>query len=106
MQRLVGLIRHHEYSFDYDAPDILIVSPPQLCETADPVFSAMFRGGIEESSMLASLYRDLADDLGCGFFDAGSVSQVSPIDGVHLTAEGTKAIGRSLEPIARMMLGL
>lgn len=106
IQRLVGLIRHHEYSFDYDAPDILIVSPPTLCETADPVFSAMFRGAIEESSMLASLYRDLADDLGCGFFDAGSVARTSPIDGVHLNAEGTRAIGRGLEPIVRMMLGL
>ncbi len=106
IQRLVGLTRHHEYSFDYDAPDILIVSPPPLCETADPVFSAMFRGAIEESSMLASLYRDLADDLGCGFFDAGSVARTSPIDGVHLNAEGTRAIGRGLEPIVRMMLGL
>ena len=106
IQRLVGLIRHHEYSFGYDAPDILIVSPPPLCETADPIFSAIFRGRIGESSMLASLYRDLADDLGCGFFDAGSVARASPIDGVHLTAEGTRAIGRGLEPIARMMLGL
>jgi lysophospholipase L1-like esterase len=102
----VGLIRHHEYSFDYDSPEILIVSPPPLCETADPVFSAIFRNGVEESAMLASLYRDLADDLGCGFFDAGSVARTSPVDGVHLTAEGTRAIGRGLEPIVRMMLGL
>ncbi len=106
IQRLVGLVRHHEYSFDYDAPDILIVSPPPLAETADPIFSAIFRGGIEQSTMLASLYRDLADDLGCGFFDAGSVAKTSPIDGVHLTAEHTRAIGRGLEPIVRMMLGL
>jgi lysophospholipase L1-like esterase len=106
VQRLVGLIRHHEYSFDYDAPDILIVSPPPLCETADPVFSAIFQNGIEQSSMLATLYRDLADDIGCGFYDAGSVATTSPIDGVHLTAENTRAIGRGLEPIVRVMMGL
>lgn len=106
IQRLVGLVRHHEYSFDYDAPDVLIVSPPPLCETADPIFSVMFRGGIEQSSMLASVYRDLADDLGCGFFDAGSVAKTSPVDGVHLTGDQTRAIGRGLEPIVRMMLGL
>ena len=106
IQRLVGLIRHHEYSFDYDAPDILIVSPPPLCDTADPIFSAIFKGGVEQSSMLASLYRDLADDLGCGFFDAGSVARTTPIDGVHLDAENTRAIGRGLEPVVRMMLGL
>jgi lysophospholipase L1-like esterase len=105
IQRLVGLVRHHEYAFDYDAPDILIVSPPPLCETANPVTGALFQGGVEQSAMLASLYRDLADELGCGFFDAGSVAKTTPIDGVHLTAENTRAIGRGLEPIVRMMLG-
>jgi len=106
MQRLVGLVRRHDYSFDYEAPEILIVSPPPLCETADPFFSATFQGGIEQSAMLAPLYRDLADELGCGFYNAGSVARTSPIDGVHLTAENTRAIGRGLEPIVRVMLGL
>lgn len=106
IQRIVGLIRHHEYSFGYDAPDILIVSPPSACETADPVFSAVYRGAIAESAMLASLYRDLADDCGCGFFDAGSVARTTPVDGVHLDRDNTRAIGRGLEPIVRMMLGI
>jgi lysophospholipase L1-like esterase len=106
IQRLVGLIRHHEYSFDFDAPEVLIVSPPSFSETADPIFSAVYRGTREESTMLASLYRDLADELGCGFFDAGSVAKTSPVDGVHLDAENTRAIGRGLEPIVRVMLGL
>lgn len=106
MQRLVGLIRNHDYSFDFGAPEILVVAPPSMCETADPVFSAVYRGSIAESQMLASLYRDLADDLGCGFFDAGSVAVTTPVDGVHLDADNTRAIGRGLEPIVRMMLGL
>lgn len=106
VQRLVGLIRHHEWSFDYDAPDVLVVSPPPLRETADPIFAAMFAGGVEQSQMLASLYRDLADDMGCGFYDAASVATTTPLDGVHLDAENTRALGKGLEPIARMMLGI
>lgn len=106
IQRLVGLIRNHQYSFEFDAPDILVVSPPSFCETADPIFSALYRGGIDQSEMLASLYRDLADELGCGFFDAGSVARTTPVDGVHLDAANTRAIGRGLEPIVRMMLGI
>lgn len=106
IQRLVGLVRHHEYSFSYDAPDILIVSPPPLCETPIRSSRPCIAATIGESQMLASLYRDLADDLGCGFFDAGSVAETTPVDGVHLTAENTRAIGRGLEPIVRMMLGL
>ena len=66
----------------------------------------MFAGGIEQSKMLASLYADLADETGCGFYDAGSVAQTSPVDGVHLDAANTRAIGKGLEPVVRMMLGL
>lgn len=106
IQRLVGLVRHHEWSFDYETPDILIVSPPPLCETANPVFAAIFAGGVEQSLMLASLYRDLADEMGCGFYDAASVARTTPLDGVHLDAENTRALGRGLEPIVRMMLGI
>jgi lysophospholipase L1-like esterase len=106
IQRLVGLIRRHDYSFDYEVPDILIVSPPPICETANAITGAIFKGGVEQSSMLASLYRDLADELGCGFFDAGSVAKTTPIDGVHLDANNTRALGRGLEPIVRMMLGM
>jgi lysophospholipase L1-like esterase len=107
MERLVELVRHHAWSFgDSDGPEILIVSPPPLCETANTAFAAMFAGGVEQSAMLATLYADLADEAGCGFFDAGSVARTTPLDGVHLDAENTRAVGRGLEPVVRMMLGL
>ncbi len=107
MERLIELVRHHAWSFDSDErPDILIVSPPPLCETANTAFAAMFAGGVEQSAMLATLYADLADEKGCGFFDAGSVAETTPLDGVHLDAANTRAIGRGLEPVVRMMLGL
>lgn len=106
IERLVDLVRYHAYPMDADAPDVLLVAPPRLCETANSAFAAMFKGGVEESAMLASLYSDLADEKGCGFFDAGSVARTTPLDGVHLDAENTRAIGRGLEPIVRMMLGI
>lgn len=106
MGRLVKLIRHHEWGFDYDAPEILIVAPPAICETANAPFAAMFKGSLEESAMLASLYRDLADETNCGFFDAGSVASTTPLDGIHLDADNTRALGRGVEPVVRMMLGL
>lgn len=106
IERLIETIRYHSYPTAADAPDILVMSPPTICETADPDFSAMFSGGVMESQMLAPLYADLADQTGCGFFDAASVAKTSPLDGVHLDAANTRAIGKGLEPIVRMMLGL
>ncbi|WP_275791082.1 SGNH/GDSL hydrolase family protein [Pararhizobium gei] len=107
IQRLVKLVWHHDWpNVQAEAPEILIVAPPAICETANADFAGMFSGAIEQSSMLASLYADLADEMGCGFFDAGSVAKTTPLDGVHMDAENTRAVGRGLEPLARMMLGL
>lgn len=107
VERLVQIVRHHPWPFGTEEqPEILIVAPPKVCETANPVFAAMYKGAVTESDMLGSLYSDLADDLGCGFFDAASVCETTPVDGVHLDAANTRALGRGLEPIVRMMLGL
>ena len=107
IKRLVEIIKHHPWPMDMESvPEILIVSPPPLCETEDPLLGPMFAGRLGEAQNLASVYRDLADELGCGFFDAGSVAKTTPVDGVHLDAENTRAVGRGLEPIVRMMLGV
>ncbi len=106
VERLINLVRSHVWSFDDEQPEILIVSAPHVCETGNEMFAAMFIDAVEESQMMGSLYRDLADEKGCGFFDAASVAVTTPVDGVHLDAENTRAIGRGLEPVVRMMLGL
>jgi lysophospholipase L1-like esterase len=106
IKRLVEIVRHQTWPVETEGPEILIVSPPPLCETDDPVLGPMFAGRIDESHMLASVYADLADELGCGFFDAGSVARTTPVDGIHMDADNTRAVGKGLEPIIRMMLGL
>ena len=42
---------------------------------------------------------------GCGFFDAGTVAQTTPLDGVHLDAANTRAIGTALAPVVRADVG-
>jgi lysophospholipase L1-like esterase len=66
----------------------------------------MFAGGDAASKQLAPLYAALADEVGCGFFDAGSIAETTPLDGVHLDAQNTRAIGTALAPIVRVMLEL
>lgn len=106
MARLAAIIRKHDWTLGAEVPGILLVAPPPICETANPDFAAMFAGSIEESHMLASMYADLADDLECGFFDAATVAETTPADGVHLDAANTKAIGKALAPVVSLMLGL
>ncbi|MDX8496861.1 SGNH/GDSL hydrolase family protein [Mesorhizobium sp. VK4C] len=104
MQRLVDIVRGHDYPFDWPAPQILIVAPPAVTRTDNAEFKEMFAGGDDASKRLAPQYSALADEAGCGFFDAGTVATTTPLDGVHLDAENTRNIGRALAPLVRVML--
>ena len=106
MLRLVEIVRGVDYGFGWTAPQILLVSPPAVSRTENAEFKEFFAGGDAASQHLARLYAELADMIGCGFFDAGSVAKTTPLDGVHLDAENTRAIGRALAPVVRKMLEL
>jgi lysophospholipase L1-like esterase len=106
MQRLIELVRGHAYFFGAAAPAVLLVAPPAIRATEEPEFAAAFLGGIEESKKLPGLYRALADQTNCGFFDAGEVATTTPLDGIHLDPDNTRAVGRALAPVVRKMLGI
>jgi lysophospholipase L1-like esterase len=106
MGRLIDIVRGHPYPLDAKPPQVLIVSPPPLCSTANVEFAEMFGHRLEASRQLAGQYSALADEMGCGFFDAGTVAEATPLDGVHLDAANTRAIGQALVPVVRVMLEL
>lgn len=105
VRRLVQIIKSHSQGVTPPkAAKILIVAPPPLVETAHEEFGPMFAGGVEESQKLAGLYAKMAEQEGVAFFDAGSVSEASSIDGVHLDPENTKKIGEALVPIVKDLI--
>lgn len=106
MQRLVQIVRGHPYYFDAPEPKVALVSPPHVSRTDNVEASGVLAGGNEASRKLAQAYKVVADDLGCGFFDTATVAKTTPLDGVHLDAENTRAIGKALAPIAKKLLEL
>lgn len=90
MRRLAEIVATFPYKPRRSVPKLLIVAPPPCGAGAS--------GGrrVEESRQLAPLYRQLATELGAGFFDAGLVARPSATDGVHLEAADTAALGRAL----------
>jgi len=106
MERLAGIVRGIVYPLDMPPPLVLLVAPPPICETDDVEFTEMFAGSIPESQKLAPFYAALADQVGCGFFDAGTVAKTTPLDGIHLDAANTRAVGEALAPVVRVMLEL
>ena len=103
MKRLVQIVRTHPYDKPgFPVPKVLIVAPPLCRAMADgvPVSGRI----VAESEAIAPAYRALAAEVGTGFFDAAKVAEASPVDGVHLSAEATEAIGRALVgPVGEML---
>ncbi|WP_313954193.1 SGNH/GDSL hydrolase family protein [Accumulibacter sp.] len=99
---LVNAIRQAPIEPDMPVPPILIVAPPPQEEPRGAI-APKFVGGDRKCIGLAAACREVADMLGCHYFDAGTVASVSPVDGVHLDVDQHTRLG---EAVAKMVAGL
>lgn len=105
MRRLVEIVRNHAHRLPgVAAPKVMIVAPPHLVETPDPFYADLFAEMVAQSRKIAAYYAALAREMGTGFFDAATVATASPVDGVHLDAANTRAIGEAIAPVVRDLL--
>jgi lysophospholipase L1-like esterase len=92
---LVTAIRQAPIEPGMPIPPILVVAPPPILVPHGPI-AAKFTGAAAKAAGLADAYRDVASELGCHFFDAGSVTPASAVDGIHLDADQHERLGRAL----------
>ncbi|NDV88155.1 arylesterase [Aurantimonas aggregata] len=105
MERLVEIIQTFPYQRGYAVPKILIVAPPHFRETTEPDFALLFGHGVEESQHFRSACTKVAEEYGCAVFDASEVCETTPLDGIHLDAAHTRALGEALVEPVKALLG-
>lgn len=92
---LVKTIRQAPIEPGMPVPPVLVVCPPPIT-TPGGAIGPKFSGAQNRSAGLAAAYRAVAAELGCAFFDAGSVVSVSPVDGIHLDAPEHSTLAKAL----------
>jgi lysophospholipase L1-like esterase len=92
---LVGVIRQAPIEPGMPVPPVLVVAPPPILMPRGPI-AAKFTGAADKAVGLADAYRGVASDLSCAFFDAGSVTPASTVDGIHLDADQHRILGLAL----------
>lgn len=92
---LVNAIRQAPIEPGMPIPTVLIMAPPAPGVARGPL-AAKFAGADQKSAGLAAAFAETADMLACPFFDAGSVTAASRIDGIHLDADQHQSIGKAL----------
>jgi lysophospholipase L1-like esterase len=100
---IVRAIRRAPIEPEMRVPTILIVAPPPL-RKATGAMAEKFAGGDSKCAGLASAYQQVAAELSCDFFDAGSVVTTSEADGVHLDADQHRVLGKKLAVVVNTML--
>jgi lysophospholipase L1-like esterase len=83
------------------SPKVVLVSPAPIGPITAQSEMWGFGVAIETSRQLAGMYEIVAQDHGAGFFDAGSVTQVSPDDGVHLDPAACASLGAAMAEVVR-----
>lgn len=84
-------------------PPVLLICPPPISSPRGPI-AAKFQGAEERCAGLAEAYQEIAEESGCGFFDAASVTASSRVDGVHLDRDQHSILGNALAPVVSEML--
>lgn len=99
LDRLIRLIRAFGAGPNGGAPKVLVIAPPPILEVG--CLAEMFAGGEAKSHGLGAAIKAMTTRMDAGFFDAGTVIQVSPIDGIHYEAEAQVALGLALAEVVR-----
>jgi lysophospholipase L1-like esterase len=100
---LVRAIRRAPIEPDMAVPSILIIAPPPAAAAAGTM-AEKFADAREKSAGISSAYAAIAAETSCAFVDAGSVINVSNVDGVHLDADQHERLGRHLvDPVRRLL---
>lgn len=92
---LVTAIRQAPIEPGMPVPPILVIAPPPILVPKGPI-AAKFTDAAGKSAGLADAYRAMAAELGCRFFDAGSATSASRVDGIHLDADQHRRLGEAL----------
>ena len=100
---LVNEIRRAPIEPGMPVPPILVVCPPPVLSPQGDM-AEKFSGADRRCAGLADAYRAVASKLGCHFFDAGSVTSSSRVDGVHLDEDQHLALGRALVDVVGSIL--
>lgn len=100
---LVAAIRQAPIEPGMPVPPIVIVAPPPIGVPKGPL-APKFAGGEHKCAGLAATHREVAEGLGCHFFDAGSVTPASRVDGIHLDADQHLTLGRAMVEVVAPLL--
>jgi lysophospholipase L1-like esterase len=93
--RLATIVqRMPECGVEERPPRVILVSPPPL--EPNEVLDDVLSGAVAKSEQLSRWFREHAELVGCELIDLRDVTRYSRLDGIHLDAEGHRAVAEAV----------
>ncbi len=99
---LVDVVQKSDTGYHGLPPQVLLVAPPPVAALTG--FAEMFTGAQPKSELWAPRYRQVAQECGCPFLDAGQVIVSSPLDGIHWEREEHRKLGLAVADKVKAIL--
>lgn len=93
--KLINIIRQSPIEPGMSVPEIMIIAPPKIIEPKG-IIANKFNNSAKRSVGLAEELEKIAKENSVYYFDAGSVTEASKVDGIHLDEEQHKKLGEAI----------
>jgi len=100
---LIAAIRRAPVEPGMPVPPVLLVVPPPIRTPKGPI-APKFTGAETKCVGLADAYKQVADESACAFFDSGTVTTSSNVDGIHLDEDQHATLGNALAVHVKALL--
>ncbi len=104
MGALVDIVLASDAGPGKAAPKVLVVAPVPTAQGQCP-FGHLFDHAVILSRELAAAYREVAEDRGVAFLDAGEFAECPDTDCIHIDDIGHAALGKAMADKVRILLG-
>ena len=93
--KLIQIVRQAPIEPSMSAPEIMIIAPPAIIEPKGTIANK-FAGSEKRCIGLSAELEDVAKEHSAHFFNAGSVTEASAVDGIHLDENQHQTLGKAL----------
>ncbi len=93
--KLIEIIRQAPIEPEMSVPKILVIAPPQIIKPKGAIANK-FNGSEKRCVGLANELEKIAKEYSVYYFDAGSVTKASIVDGIHLDEKQHQILGEAI----------
>jgi lysophospholipase L1-like esterase len=97
---LVDITKASDCGVGGAAPEMLVLAPPPILDDRPP-YCEMFRGGRDKSIRFKDEFGRMGVERDVPVMFMQDIVSVSPVDGIHLSLEGHRSIGRAVAETVR-----